>query len=132
MFGLLGPNSAGKTTAIRVVTTLLPPNAGTMEVFGLDTRRSTMRVRRLVGYVPQQLSIDGQLTGHYRAHDHRPGDLDDVRYRLAGGRFAAGRYPRVAGGRERDLPLATMPAAGSRAMLPAAASLPEKGRRQRA
>jgi ABC-type multidrug transport system ATPase subunit len=51
-----------------VVTTLLPPNAGTMEVFGLDTRRSTMRIRRLVGYVPQQLSIDGQPTGlaHYR------------------------------------------------------------------
>ena len=37
MFGLQGPNSAGKTTAIRVVMTLLPPNAGTMEVFGLDT-----------------------------------------------------------------------------------------------
>jgi ABC-type multidrug transport system ATPase subunit len=64
VFGLLGPNGAGKTTAIRVVTTLLPPDAGTMEVFGLDTRRSTMRVRRLVGYVPQQLSIDGQLTGY--------------------------------------------------------------------
>jgi ABC-2 type transport system ATP-binding protein len=64
VFGLLGPNGAGKTTVIRVVTTLLPPNAGTMEVFGLDTRRSTMRVRRLTGYVPQQLSIDGQLTGY--------------------------------------------------------------------
>jgi ABC-2 type transport system ATP-binding protein len=38
-----------------------------MEVFGLDTRRSTMRVRRLIGYVPQQLSIDGQLTGHENA-----------------------------------------------------------------
>ncbi|HSO53691.1 MAG TPA: ATP-binding cassette domain-containing protein, partial [Actinomycetes bacterium] len=63
VFGLLGPNGAGKTTVIRVVTTLLKPAAGTMEVFGLDTRRSTMRVRRLLGYVPQQLSIDGQLTG---------------------------------------------------------------------
>jgi hypothetical protein len=58
VFGLLGPNGAGKTTVIRVVTTLLPPAAGIMEVFGLDTRRSTMRVRRLIGYVPQQLSID--------------------------------------------------------------------------
>jgi ABC-2 type transport system ATP-binding protein len=47
-----------------VVTTLLPLDAGTMEVFGLDTRRWTMRVRRLIGYVPQQLSIDGQLTGY--------------------------------------------------------------------
>jgi ABC-2 type transport system ATP-binding protein len=64
VFGLLGPNGAGKTTVIRVVTTLLKPVAGTMEVFGLDTRRSTMRVRRLIGYVPQQLSIDGQLTGY--------------------------------------------------------------------
>jgi ABC-2 type transport system ATP-binding protein len=63
VFGLLGPNGAGKTTVIRVVTTLLKPVAGTMQVFGLDTRRSTMRVRRLIGYVPQQLSIDGQLTG---------------------------------------------------------------------
>jgi ABC-2 type transport system ATP-binding protein len=63
VFGLLGPNGAGKTTVIRVVTTLLRPAAGTMRVFGLDTRRSTMRVRRLIGYVPQQLSIDGQLTG---------------------------------------------------------------------
>jgi ABC-2 type transport system ATP-binding protein len=64
VFGLLGPNGAGKTTVIRVVTTLLKPVAGTVRVFGLDTRRSTMRVRRLIGYVPQQLSIDGQLTGH--------------------------------------------------------------------
>ena len=68
VFGLLGPNDAGKTTVIRVVTTLLKPVAGTMEVFGLDIRRSTMRVRRLIGYVPQQLSIDGRSTGlaHYR------------------------------------------------------------------
>jgi ABC-2 type transport system ATP-binding protein len=50
VFGLLGPNGAGKTTVIRVVTTLLRPAAGTMRVFGLDTRRSTMRVRRLIGY----------------------------------------------------------------------------------
>jgi ABC-2 type transport system ATP-binding protein len=63
VFGLLGPNGAGKTTVIRVVTTLLKPAAGSMRVFGLDTRRSTMPIRRLIGYVPQQLSIDGQLTG---------------------------------------------------------------------
>jgi ABC-2 type transport system ATP-binding protein len=43
-----------------------PAEAGgrTVRVFGLDTRRSTMRVRRRIGYLPQQLSIDGQLTGY--------------------------------------------------------------------
>jgi ABC-2 type transport system ATP-binding protein len=64
IFALLGPNGAGKTTTIRVVTTLLKPKEGVVEVFGLDTRRLTMRVRRLIGYVPQQLSIDSQLTGY--------------------------------------------------------------------
>jgi ABC-2 type transport system ATP-binding protein len=64
VFGLLGPNGAGKTTTIRALTTLLKPVAGTVEVFGLDTRRSAMRVRRRIGYVPRQLSIDGQLTGY--------------------------------------------------------------------
>ena len=64
VFGLLGPNGAGKTTTIRMLTTLLRPVAGTAEVFGLDTHRNRMRVRRTLGYVPQQLSIDGQLTGY--------------------------------------------------------------------
>jgi ABC-2 type transport system ATP-binding protein len=63
IFGLLGPNGAGKTTTIRMITTLLPVRTGSVEVFGLDVRRKTMAVRRLVGYVPQALSADGGLTG---------------------------------------------------------------------
>ena len=63
VFGLLGPNGAGKTTAIRVLTGLLTPDSGAASVYGLDVRRSTMRVRQLIGYVPQQLSIDSGLTG---------------------------------------------------------------------
>ncbi|MDQ0376892.1 ABC transporter ATP-binding protein [Amycolatopsis thermophila] len=63
IFGLLGPNGAGKTTTIRVITTLLPAKAGTIEVFGLDVARRKMAVRRLIGYVPQQLSADGSLSG---------------------------------------------------------------------
>ncbi|MEY9968242.1 ABC-2 type transport system ATP-binding protein [Streptacidiphilus sp. MAP12-16] len=62
-FGLLGPNGAGKTTAIRAVTTLLPVPAGMVRVFGHDAAREKMAVRRLLGYVPQQLSADGGLTG---------------------------------------------------------------------
>ncbi|MFJ4835920.1 ABC transporter ATP-binding protein [Streptomyces sp. NPDC088747] len=63
VFGLLGPNGAGKTTAIRCITTLLPVPAGKVRVFGHDAARERMPVRRLLGYVPQQLSADSGLTG---------------------------------------------------------------------
>ncbi|MEU7856592.1 ATP-binding cassette domain-containing protein [Nonomuraea sp. NPDC049141] len=63
VFGLLGPNGAGKTTAIRCVTTLLPVPSGMVRVFGHDAATEQMAVRRLLGYVPQQLSADAGLTG---------------------------------------------------------------------
>ncbi|WP_374223224.1 ABC transporter ATP-binding protein [Streptomyces sp. FH025] len=63
VFGLLGPNGAGKTTTIRAITTLLPVGAGMVRVFGHDVARRRMQVRRLLGYVPQQLSADAGLTG---------------------------------------------------------------------
>ena len=63
VFGLLGPNGAGKTTAIRCITTLLPVPAGMVHVFGHDTAKEQMSVRRMLGYVPQQLSADSGLTG---------------------------------------------------------------------
>jgi ABC-2 type transport system ATP-binding protein len=63
VYGLLGPNGAGKTTAIRAITTLLPVSPGMVSVFGHDVSRERMEVRRLLGYVPQQLSADAGLTG---------------------------------------------------------------------
>ncbi len=63
VFGLLGPNGAGKTTTIRCITTLLPVPAGMVRVFGHDAAKERMAVRRLLGYVPQQLSADAGLTG---------------------------------------------------------------------
>ena len=62
-FGLLGPNGAGKTTTIRMLTTLLRPAEGSITVFGTDTAVRPMRVRRMIGYVPQLLSADAMLTG---------------------------------------------------------------------
>jgi ABC-2 type transport system ATP-binding protein len=63
VFGLLGPNGAGKTTTLRVLTTLLPVQDGHASVFGSDVRHRKIAVRRLLGYVPQQLSADAALTG---------------------------------------------------------------------
>ncbi|MFF3420532.1 ABC transporter ATP-binding protein [Streptomyces sp. NPDC002698] len=63
VFGLLGPNGAGKTTALRCITTLLPVPSGKVRVFGHDATRERMALRRLLGYVPQQLSADSGLTG---------------------------------------------------------------------
>ena len=62
-FGLLGPNGAGKTTTIRMITTLLPAPTGAVSVFGVDVAHRRTSVRRLIGYVPQQLSADATLTG---------------------------------------------------------------------
>jgi ABC-2 type transport system ATP-binding protein len=63
VFGLLGPNGAGKTTILRSLVTLLPFDSGSATVFGLDVARDAMAVRRLIGYLPQQLSADGALSG---------------------------------------------------------------------
>src|SRR5579859_8165545 len=64
VFGLLGPNGAGKSTVIKMLTTLLPPTAGTARVAGFDIVRQAALVRRVIGYVPQMLSADGALSGY--------------------------------------------------------------------
>jgi ABC-2 type transport system ATP-binding protein len=64
LFGLLGPNGAGKTTVIKMLTTLLPPTSGAARVAGFDLIRRAAYVRRMIGYVPQALSVDGSLTGY--------------------------------------------------------------------
>src|SRR2546429_4443358 len=64
VFGLLGPNGAGKSTIIKILTTLLPPTGGQASVVGYDVTKQAMAVRRRIGYVPQALSADGNLTGY--------------------------------------------------------------------
>jgi ABC-2 type transport system ATP-binding protein len=64
VFGLLGPNGAGKSTTIKMLTTLLPATGGTAAIAGFDISRQASDVRRVIGYVPQALSADGNLTGY--------------------------------------------------------------------
>ena len=64
IFGLLGANGAGKSTVMKMLTTLLPPTSGSAEVGGFDIARTPGEVRRHIGYVPQLLSADGALTGY--------------------------------------------------------------------
>jgi ABC-2 type transport system ATP-binding protein len=63
LYGLLGPNGAGKTTTLRILCTLLAPDEGEVHVAGVDALRDPRRVRRLLGYVAQEVAIDKILTG---------------------------------------------------------------------
>lgn len=63
VFGFLGPNGAGKTTTIRTLMGLLRPTAGSAHIGGLDCWGQSVEVKRLVGYLPGELSLDPNLTG---------------------------------------------------------------------
>src|SRR6188474_1000044 len=62
VLGLLGHNGAGKTTAIRILTTLSAPTTGSATVAGLDVVRDAAGVRRQIGVASQQATVDGLLT----------------------------------------------------------------------
>ncbi len=62
IFGLLGPNGAGKSTLIRMLTTLLPPTAGSARVNGFDVVTQANDVRRSIGVIPQAMTSDLELS----------------------------------------------------------------------
>ncbi len=61
IFGLLGPNGAGKSTTMNMICSLLKPTAGSVEVFGMDIKKDINKIKPLIGYIPQELAIYGNL-----------------------------------------------------------------------
>jgi ABC-2 type transport system ATP-binding protein len=63
IYGFLGPNGAGKSTTVLMLTTLLPPTAGTARVAGFDVVREGPKVRATIGAALQEAALDALLTG---------------------------------------------------------------------
>ncbi|MCX6801567.1 MAG: ATP-binding cassette domain-containing protein, partial [Candidatus Diapherotrites archaeon] len=63
-FALVGPNGAGKTTLLRVLTTQLEPNGGEAYVLGKNIATQESEVKKVVGYVPQEMSVWTDITGY--------------------------------------------------------------------
>ena len=62
VFGIIGPDGAGKTNLFRIMTTLLLPDAGEVRVCGCDVRKDFMEIRRMIGYMPGHFSLYQDLT----------------------------------------------------------------------
>ena len=62
-FGFLGPNGAGKSTTIKMLTGLLAPSGGRIEILGLDLIRNPVEVKQQIGVVPEGMALFGRLTG---------------------------------------------------------------------
>nr|BFE80666.1 hypothetical protein GCM10020093_032670 [Planobispora longispora] len=84
LLALLGPNGSGKTTTVRILTTLLAPDGGTAVVGGCDVTRDGVAVRRMIGLTSQQATVDDLLTGRENL------ELFAGLYHLGGGRRDGG------------------------------------------
>src|SRR5438477_6394887 len=114
MFGLIGPDGAGKTTTIRLVCGLLQPDAGSARVLGLDPVRDHRRLTESVGYLSQRFSLYGDLSIDeniaFFAEIHGVGDYVSRRDRLLEmtqlAPFRSRLADRLSGGMKQKLALA--------------------------
>ncbi|HSJ55079.1 MAG TPA: ABC transporter ATP-binding protein [Anaerolineae bacterium] len=85
VLGFLGPNGAGKTTTIRCLLDLIRPDAGSIRILGLDPNADPVAVRRHVGYLPGELSLEANLAAEGMLRyldDLRGGQIDWTYVRL--------------------------------------------------
>lgn len=62
IFGLIGPDGAGKTTTMRMLCSLISPDGGTAQVGGNDIMKDSEKIKLDIGYMPQKFSLYGDLT----------------------------------------------------------------------
>ena len=116
LYGLLGPNGAGKTTAMRILATLLAPEQGAVRVDGVDALADPRAVRRLLGYVAQDVAIDKILSGrellqlqgdlYHLRRGHRDERIAELIRRLDMADWIDRRCGTYSGGMRRRLDLA--------------------------
>jgi ABC-2 type transport system ATP-binding protein len=124
LLALLGPNGSGKTTTVRILTTLLAPDGGSATVAGLDVTREGPAVRRTIGLTAQHATVDELLTGRenlelFAGLHHLPGPTArrraaDLLERLDLAAAANRRVGTYSGGMRRRLDLAASLVAGPR------------------
>ncbi|MDQ3778903.1 MAG: ATP-binding cassette domain-containing protein [Actinomycetota bacterium] len=116
IYGFLGPNGAGKSTTVHMLTTLLPPTAGTATVGGYDIVREGPAVRRTIGAALQEAALDPLLTGrehlklqlalHGTPRAERPARTDELLERVGLRNAADRKIGGYSGGMKRRLDLA--------------------------
>lgn len=118
IFGLLGPDGAGKSTIMRMLSTAMLPTSGEAMVLGMDVTKDEEKIRRRIGYMPQKFSLYGDLTVDENIeffadlYDIARKDLEEVRQKALDftklGPFRK-RYARqLSGGMQKKLALATV------------------------
>jgi ABC-2 type transport system ATP-binding protein len=114
--GLVGPDGAGKTTLIRLMTGLLLPDEGTLEVLGMSTRHGVERIHEAIGYMPQRFGLYEDLTVEENLHLYtelralpradRPRVLGELYEFTDLGRFSDRFAGKLSGGMKQKLGLA--------------------------
>ena len=65
VFGLIGPNGAGKSTLINIISGLMSPNNGTVEIDNMNIKKDSIKIKSTLGLVPQELAIIETLTPRF-------------------------------------------------------------------